>query len=119
MDLVEFVRALSDIWEFDDRAKLIQNHYTEFAKKLSEYEPVGEIIKEEDNTEVFKTLLEAATARYNRRNSSEEPIDVHGFIHIVSNWDVEAWHDLKNAILDKKDELTKAILRAKIPLFHY
>ena len=86
---------------------------------MSEYEPVGEIIKEEDNTEVFKTLLEAATARYNRRNSSEDPIEVDGFIHIVSERDFKTWYELKNAILDKKDELTKAILKEKIPSFHY
>jgi hypothetical protein len=119
MDLVQFLIELSNSWEFDDRAKFIQNHSMEFDKKLSEYEPVGEMIKDEINTPVFQTIVEAATARFNRRSDpKQEPIDDTGFIENVARRDILAWQDLKNAIIDKKDELAKAILKTEIPSFH-
>jgi hypothetical protein len=117
MDLIQFIWVLSDRWEFDDRASVIQNHSVESDKKLSEYEPVGKMIKEEDDIRVFQTLLEEVTAKFNRRHQDREPIEAAGIVDVLARNDIHAWHDLKNAIMDKKDELIKAILREKIPFF--
>ena len=121
MDLVRFLVHLSNNWEFDDRARFIQNHSVEFDRNLSEYEPVEEMINDEDNTPVFQTIVEAATARFNRRHLRDpehERIDDTGFIEHVARREMEAWHDLKNAIIDKKNELARAILETEIPTFH-
>lgn len=65
------------------------------------------------------TFLEAALSKFNRRHPRNSPTDTKTFVDELAKRNIEAWIEVKNVIVDRKDELTKAILREKIPLFHY
>ena len=93
-------------------------------------------MKKKNNIPIFKTLLTEALKKFERshpdklneakRKSKERhpskqlEIDeeLEAFNEIVAGKDVDAWYEVKHAIVDKKNEVITNILHSKSPFFH-
>jgi hypothetical protein len=143
IDLIQFVERLSDKEKSKERRDEI-NKYLNPDKYLNEYEPLEQKINEEEKKKgVFRTLLNDAIKKFKESHHDEleklkelfkesHPHEMEKFEkrHHDAQWDeveffifktlladknVDAWYEVKHAIVDRKNEIITNILDSKGP----
>lgn len=102
MDFVKFIHHLSAKENFNARQKYIEQPEQLERKKIL-------------------VLLKLAREKYYRLHELESKkgqISEGKFKVMLFNMNIEAWYELKHAIVDKKDEVIKTIINTEIALFH-
>lgn len=111
MDLIKFVEHLSERKDPKERRDYIDGRLNEYEPLEREYEPL-----EREN--IFKKLLDDAEGKYRNHRLAKEHSEKVKITDKLSEMDIEAWYQVKHAIVDRKDELNKTILETQISQFH-